>query len=238
MSIGRKPGAALLLALLVSQSAAASEFYYVVIFGSQRSATEPAHTHSFATFVRVMGKGPYPNPATLQSWTISWMPRSMDIELYRLLPEPGISLDLQTTLRWALADGQRVSVWGPYQIRKELFDGALAQVAHLRSGNVRFKAVDTGFSTEHVSNCIHAVSDLALDSLRLRIRIPGYGESGSFFIARSFRPWLLDPGHVHDWVALRLGLGNLALVRRDLNQNPTNNVVLRTMQSLAQLSLR
>jgi hypothetical protein len=227
--------AAILLAL---GTAGASEFHYVMVFGSERSGFQPAHTHSFATFIRVTGNGPYPNPATLQAWTISWLPRSLDIEFYRLLPEPGTNLDLCTTLRWALGDGQRVSVWGPYQIRKELFDEALRQVDHLRFGAVRYKAVDTGYPTDRVSNCIHAVSDVALNAPRLRIGTPGWGESASYFIVRNFQPWLLDPVHTHDWILTRLGLTNYPLFRRGLDQNPARSVVLRTLQRTAKIWLR
>src|SRR5205823_7231851 len=96
--------------------ARAAEFYYVTVFGSQRDATAPCLTHSFATFSRAVGAGPCAQNYRLESFTISWMPRTLQCCAYRLLPEPGVNLDLYQTLKWAADSGLRISAWGPYQI--------------------------------------------------------------------------------------------------------------------------
>jgi hypothetical protein len=234
MTLGRLPWLTLLLALVGAGPAPAGESYYVIVFGSQRPLGRICHTHSFATFVKVTGPCAEGALPTVQSWTISWMPRTLGIHAYRLLPQDGVNLDLDGTLRWAVQDRQRISMWGPYQIDKELFDLALHQIEHLQTDRVRYKAVDTGFGRQRVSNCIHAVSDLAVDSPRLRIGSPGWGEAASFFIARSFSRWLVDPCHTHDWLIDCLGLRAYPLVRRDLENNPTRNPVLRAIQSAVQ----
>ncbi len=230
---------AALLLFPLANTAAAGEAYYLLVFGSQLPGlNRPAHTHSFATFVRATGLGEGCAAPQIQAWTISWLPRTLDIEVYRLRPECGVNLDLHGTLRWAFDDGQRVSMWGPYQIQKDLFDRALAQVAFLQSGAVCYKAVDTGYSTERVCNCIHAIADVALDSPRLHVGVPGWGESASYFVTLDLAPWIIQPRQTHDWLLPRLCLTNYPLVRRDLEHNPTRGPVLRTLQTAARLSLR
>jgi hypothetical protein len=231
------PGTAALLTALFAGSAPAAESYYMLVFGSQLpTLNRPNHTHSFAAFVRATGPGCGPQ-CVAGCYTISWMPRTLEIRTHRLLPECGVNLDLHATLRWALHDCQRVSVWGPYQIRKELFDQALRQVARLQSGEVRYKAVDTGHPTRRVSNCFHALSDLAVEAPRLRVGTPGWGESASYFVALTLSPWILDPGQTHDWVLDRLGLGCFPLVRRDLSRSPTENPLLRAVESVTHRAL-
>jgi hypothetical protein len=229
-----KPIVAVFLLLAGAASASAGECYYLIVFGSQRPGNNPNHTHTFATFVRATGDGPCTENYRTQAWTISWMPQALELQLLRLLPECGINLDLHPTLRWAWDDGQRVSMWGPYQIRRELFDQALAKLVRLRSGAVRYKTVDTGFSNDRVSNCIHAVSSLAAAEPRLHIGVPTYGESASYFVALKLSPWIVDRHRTHDWLLGRLGLTGCPLIRRDLDRNPTERPVLRTLQTVSQ----
>jgi hypothetical protein len=233
------PLLALLLPLVVATAARADDTYFVIVFGSQRPLNPPKYTHSFATFVRVScPKGGTPQQQRVQWWTVSWLPRSLDVEVLRLRPECGVNLDLHSTLRWALADRQRVSMWGPYQIRKELFDRAMRQIVLLRSGAVSYKALDAGFPADRVSNCIHALSDLIVEERRFRMTTTGWGESASYFVTLSYQPWLVDPCRTHDWVAGQLGLGRYPLIRRGLDRNPAWNPVVRAAQSVAHQSLK
>lgn len=236
MSLTGKGIVAVLLGLSLAAPARAAQYYYVAVFGSQWPANLPSHTHSFATFIRATGEGCCAENYQTQAWTISWLSRSQLVEIFRFSPEWGTNLDLHPTLRWALADGQRVSMWGPYQIKKELFDEALRKVAYLRSGAVRYKAVDTGFSSRRVCNCIHAVSGLAGNKSRLHIGVPTFGESASYFITLKLSTWIIDVHRTHDWLIGRLGLCGYPLIRRDLSRNPTENPVLRTLQTASQLS--
>jgi hypothetical protein len=223
----------LLTALTVPASG--SEFYYVAVFGSQRpDVNNPNHTHCFATFIRATGDGPCAEGFQVQAWTISWLSESLRVQVLRLLPECGTNFDLHPTLRLALADGQRVSMWGPYQIQKELFDRAVCQVAHLRSGAERYKTLDIFRNSERVSNCIHALSGVISYRPRLHVGVPTYGESASYFITLKYRPWMIEPCRTHDWLIGRLGLAGYPLVRRGLDRNPTEGPVLRTLQTASQ----
>jgi hypothetical protein len=173
------------------------------------------YTHTFATFVRATGRGPCAQSYRLDAFTISWLPRALEVRPLALAPEQGTNLGLDGTLRWAHATGQTVSLWGPYQIDRELFDRALAQARLLDSGQVCYKALDAGFPTDAVSNCIHAVTSVA-GSHRPRLLCPGYGALASHAAALRFRPWIIDCSRKHEWVAERLGLGAWPLVRRSL----------------------
>jgi hypothetical protein len=207
-----RAGLTLLTAALLPAAARAGESYYVLIFGAQRSAVQPNHTHSWATFVRVCGG---PQGGWLEHHTISWLPETLEIRVGSRRPESGNILDLYTTLNWTLGDGQKVSMWGPFQIEPELYFKALEQIAHLGSGEVGYKAVDFGYRTEEVSNCIHAVSDLA-GSPRARVFIPGYGQGASRVITARLRKYMIEPRQTHPWVADALGLSHYPIRHREV----------------------
>src|SRR5581483_9978023 len=98
-----------LLALLLPASPVrASEFYYVIIFAAQRDALQPRYSHSFAAFARARGTGPCADYYCLDAFTISWLPQTLELHPFRLLPEPGVNLDLHRTLHWARENDMRV----------------------------------------------------------------------------------------------------------------------------------
>jgi hypothetical protein len=166
--------------------------YYMTIFSAQADSRDPRRTHSFATFVKAIGTGDSVKDSPIEVHTISWMPQSLDIVILRRRPEPGANLDLASSLRWAESRNCRVSMWGPYQIDRDLYDRAVRQEARLRSGRVLYKALDRRFRPGMASNCIHAVSDLDIDHGLLRSG-QGRGDAASRQVA-------------HAWVASRLGL--------------------------------
>src|SRR5207248_5952955 len=90
---------------------------------------------------------------------------------------------------------------------------------HLQSGDVRYKAVDTGYPTTEVSNCIHAVSDLVEERYRLRIASPGWGDFASYVVALRFRPWILNSEQADERVSELLGLADYPIEDRDLSAN-------------------
>jgi hypothetical protein len=232
MKLARFSGMGFLLLLGLANPVQADEAYFMLVFASQRPVNLPRHTHTFATFVKATWNGPQCASPQFQAWTISWMPQTLLIELYRLRSECGINLDLHSTLRWAREDDQRISLWGPYQIQKELFDRALGQIVHLQSGTVTYKAVVTGFPPDRVSNCSHAVGDLVPDS-RTHLGVRSWGDSASYFVTLSLAPWIIDSRRTHDWILPRLGLADCPLIRRGLNRIPTRNPILRSWQRVA-----
>ncbi len=189
--------------------APAGEAYYLLVYASQRVPNNPDYSHTFATFVRLSWAGDGPCPAgaglALEAHTISWLPVSGAVHTLRLRPEPGRNYGLHESIRLALATGQRVSLWGPYQVRPELYALALRRTAELECGGVRYVANDMLRRSDRVSNCIHAVSAVA-DGRRLRVGSPGWGQVASFAVLRRFEPWVLDRDRTHDWLVGALGL--------------------------------
>jgi hypothetical protein len=195
----------LILATTPSPAQEANETYYMVIFSAQADSRNPRRTHSFATFVKATGSGDSASERQTEVHTISWMPQSLNIVVLRRRPETGANLDLASSLRWAESMNCHVSMWGPYQIKKELYDRAVEQEARLNSGRVLYKALDRRFRPGTASNCIHAVSDLDLDNGLLHTG-PGRGDEASSMVAQHLHHWIIDPEQTHTWVASRLGL--------------------------------
>ncbi len=202
----------LLLALLWASPGVAAERYYVLVFGSQQVPPIPDATHTFAAFVRATDS---PAGPRLECYTISWLPANLVVRTRALLPEPGRNLDLYATLNYVLANGERVSLWGPYEIDRQVFFRALDQIAHLQSGRVQYKAIDSFYPSSRVSNCIHAVSQV-LDKRRVHIASPSWGETASYFVMIRLLPHVIDPCRRHDWVARALGLDRYPILYRDL----------------------
>jgi hypothetical protein len=225
--------AGLALALLAPASPArAGERYYMIVFGAQRGLAEPQYTHSWAVFVRACGEGPCPDAYRLDAYVVSWLPQTMEIRLLALRPEPGWNVELHRTIRWALGTGQQVAKWGPYEIDRDLFCRAVRQSRRLSAGAELYKAVDTGYDSAEVSNCIHVLADLAEGRGRLRIASPGWGFFASYMITLRLEPWVLDSSQTHEWVAARLGLHCYPIQDRDIRRNP------RSMMGLGYRPLR
>jgi hypothetical protein len=195
--------------------ARAGEAHFLLMFASQQVPNNPNYSHTFATFVRASwpGDGPCPACPALEARTISWLPRSLPVRTLALWPECGRNLGLHETLRYALGSGQRVSLWGPYRIDRELYRRALRQAALLETGWVLYKANDMGYYSDDVSNCIHAVSSLA-DGYRLRFGSPGWGETASYRVLDELWPWVLDRERVYHWVGCALGLDRYPIIYR------------------------
>jgi hypothetical protein len=175
---------------------------------------EAKYAHTFGTFVKIVDPGP---GATmhLESHTISWLPVTMDVRVRALLPEEGYNFELHPTMRHVLETGDRVSLWGPYRIEKELYCKALDQIARLERGTVKYKAIDSGLPNALVSNCIHALSDVTGSLLRPRIASPGWGEVASAIVKDRFEPYILDDQQIYPWVVEALGLRQYPLIFRD-----------------------
>jgi hypothetical protein len=227
--------ATFLVFALAAKPAQAMEAYYMAIFASEREPLAlPEFVHTFGTFARVTDQGPPGAPGLrIDTFTISWMPQTLTIRLARVLPECGANLDLPTTLQWARERKLCVSMWGPYQIDRCLYERALAQKAHLESGSVRYKAIDTGYPAREVSNCIHAMSDLAFDAPRLRAGSLSWGNAASYFVALALYPEIINPQQTHDWLLGPMGLLGQPLVRRDLDHSPTKRPLLHVAQTVA-----
>jgi hypothetical protein len=196
-----------LLTFFCASVARAEDAYYVLIFGSQTEPKRPRLTHTWATFVRTQSEAIAVN-APMESFTISWMPASLTVRPLARRPETGTNLGLHETLRAMYANGERVSLWGPYRVSRELYERAAGYKLRLESGQLGYKAVDSRRPSPWISNCMHAVCD-ALGIPRTTIREEQVqGEAASASIAAMLlagRQAALVPGR-GDWLVAQLGL--------------------------------
>jgi hypothetical protein len=183
-----------------SVAAEPRESFYMVVFASQGPDGGAETSHTFATFVRAATHGDTVDE--FDAHTISWGPATLVTVLGNRRPERGANLDLAGSFRWAEALGARVRMWGPYAIRRELYEMALAQEARLQSGAVLYKAIDIRYRPD-ASNCIHAVADVDTTTGPLHVgRV--WGEAASARVVEHLSRWIIDGGRTHRWVADRL----------------------------------
>jgi len=198
-----------------SSTAQKGEAYFMIIFSQEGPGHEPWLSHTFATFVKATGAGSDKGQYHLEQHTISWLPASRDIRLLRLRPEPGKNFSSEETLRWARSLNVRISMLGPYQIQKELYERAVRQVQRLNQGKIAFKAIDGRFRPDVASNCFHAIADIDTDNGLLDTGV-AHGDAASTMVAMHLKRWLIRPEEVHDWVAQRLGVSDSGIVRLKL----------------------
>jgi hypothetical protein len=191
------------------------ERYYLLVFSSQSTPKLPRYTHTWATVVRVRGRGPN-RPLEIEPQTISWLPATLHVRTWNLRVEPGVNVDLPRTLEAMRAQGQRVALWGPYEIRADLYRHVLDQKAHLESGRLGYQALDAlgeAGSKGNGINCIHAVTDA---DERFGRALFGWGESTTESIVKHLADHgaLVQPDRIHVWLIAALGLENEAIIRR------------------------
>lgn len=211
--------------LLWPALAQAGECHYLLMFAAQQVPNDPDFSHTFAVFVRASWAGDDPCPAnpTLEYHTISWLPANGVVRTLARDPERGRNWDLHESLDLAVRNQGRISLWGPYPVRKEVYCRALQQIGELNKGRIQYKANDAGYRSDEVSNCIHAVSTV-VEGPQLRIGSPGWGEIASFLVLKRFRPFLLDETP-HHWIGASLGLGKYPIIYRDRFHGPRTSAL-------------
>jgi hypothetical protein len=164
-------------------TARGGEQYYSMIFGSQSNPKLLRYTHTWATFVRVVGEGDDPRGYQVFQHTIRWLPDSLDIRSWSLLPEKGVNLDLYETLDAVYKNGESVTMWGPFEMLPEVYERSLRVKAILDSGVPEYRAISTPRNML-ISDCIHAVA--AVDPVFGRRHYPliRVGKPASRYIAR------------------------------------------------------
>jgi hypothetical protein len=194
------------------------EKFYVLIFGSQSQPKIARLTHTWVTFVRVQQHGEAP-AAEIDYHTISWLPATLDVRTWSFHVEQGYNLHLHETLQTVLKNQERVSEWGPYECRPELYHRSLVQKEFLQSGQIGYQAIDVVGEAARKGNgcdCIHAVTDM--DPLFNRSNYPlrRFGEVASQYLVRQVweRDILIHPEQTHDWLDEALGLNPYPITRR------------------------
>ena len=206
------------LVLAIPARTHGEERYFVIVYGATHQPNAPQFSHTFATFIKATGTGNFPAGWSLEPHTISWLPCSLEVRM-AVLPEPGRNFELHETMCWAVASADQVDVWGPYEIQKELYDRALVQNHVLDSGQVKYKALDSGYRSSRVTNCIHAVTTVA-SGYRVRIVSPAWGQAASYYVALRLYSWYIDPYRTYPELLSALGLDRYPLRMEDLNAPP------------------
>jgi hypothetical protein len=194
------------------------EHYYVLVFGSQTTPRIPRYTHTWATVVKTT-EVPGSPPQVNEVHTISWLPATLEVRPFRFWVEEGSNLDVDTTLRTVLHNGEHVSLWGPYETWHGLYDRFLTQKAFLESGVIGYQCTDEigeAARTGMGCDCFHAISDVDPEFDRREYPLIFYGYRASQNIVRqiSERPILIHPKQTHDWLIPALGLDHYPIVHR------------------------
>jgi hypothetical protein len=184
----------------------------------------PKYTHSWATFVRVADQGPGKTPS-VEATTISWMPATLDIHPLRFKVEPGVDLDLCTSVREMLKNDERVSLWGPYEIRRGLYLKLRMQKEFMDGGGVGYQAIDTVGEARRGCgcDCIHAITDCDARFDRQEYPLSRFGERASEHVVRQVmeRGAVIAPCVTHDWLLAPLGIADCPIVRRTYDGSNT-----------------
>jgi hypothetical protein len=198
-------------------TAAPGERYFILLFGSQTCPKHPKYTHSWATVVKATGcEGP--GAPTVEQSTISWLPATLDIRVWSLCVEPGVNLSLDFTIQEMLRNGERVSMWGPYEIRPGGAYRFQVQKAFMESGRVGYQCIDTIGEAAHGTgcDCIHAITDMDPLFDRARYPLSYFGDAATLNIVNRIqtRPVIINPEADHSWLLPLLGLDKYPIVRR------------------------
>ncbi|HEY2156793.1 MAG TPA: hypothetical protein VGH33_14275, partial [Isosphaeraceae bacterium] len=164
------------------------------------------YTHTWATFIRVVGEGDDPRGYQVFQHTISWLPSSLVVRTWSPVPEEGVNLDLYATLDAVSRNGESVTMWGPFVVLPELYERAGRVVSVLESGEARYRAI-SGMDLL-TADCIHAVA--AVDPVFGRGHYPliRIGKPASRYIARQAMTRSAFDQYQYDnaWLIPRLGL--------------------------------
>jgi hypothetical protein len=195
------------------------ERYYALVFGAQRVPyLRPDLTHTWVVGVRATRHPGCAEPR-LDVQQISWLPATLDIDVYRFRVEPPVNLDLHRTLQWTRRTGQRVAMWGPYELHPRVYRRFLIQKDFLEGGAIGYQCIDTVGEAAREGNgadCIHAVTDMDPQFDRARYPLAFYGHPASRRLVQEAarRQAFIDPWTTHDWLIPALGLDRYPIDRR------------------------
>lgn len=188
-------------------AAKANEYYFVLVFGSQTQPKQLRYTHTWATAVRAIGEGPDISRYALEIHTISWLPASGIVKVFRPRPEPGVNATLEQTLAYVEHNHENIIMWGPFIVSRLVYNRFIGVVNQLNSGEVMYRAID-GALNMRISDCIHAVAAVDPQFGRLQYPLIRIGIPASRYVSR--RIMFITPYDQHkddnSWIVYRLGL--------------------------------
>jgi len=172
----------------------------MVIFGYQDAWLRPGLCHTFALFAKVdFSEG---QMIVRESVDISWLPKGLgpSQQIWDwIVPVTGQNFKLHESFALANAPGLKLKSFGPVEVSSELYDAAKRKAAWLEvgamTGAVKYMIIDNihrertaNFEHGGASNCIHAVSDLAI--IKAPMTHIAYGHYASELVFKHFAPFV------------------------------------------------
>jgi hypothetical protein len=201
-----------LATLGVPNESGATDYYFMTVYGAQRPViNRPRYAHTWATFIKVSGQGHDLRTYRAYSFTISWMPRTLEVNPLDFRAEPGINLTLKDTIAYCDRIRSEISQFGPYQVQPELWNQAFRRFDRLERRELMYRASDIlnrPNREPEVTNCIYAVLDMDSRNPAFRPVTLGFGNIGSAFVARQLSCYIIEPRRTYPWVSDMIGVCN------------------------------
>ena len=210
---------AILTVVLLPATTVAGDHYYVVPCGSVAPTRLPWQSHTWLTAVKAT-----PDPAEPDGWhveavTVSWFPADFTVLANLLTPAAGVNLTLADTLARVAADGQRVSVWGPYEVPAAAFDRVQAHAARL-SGGGKYLGFDFLSGGPQDTNCVRAAADAAGCGGGYPFPLTGPAAAQAVVTRLMLTDAVVGPAADHAWLVPRLGLAGPGVTRETYQAGP------------------
>ncbi len=195
-----------------SPAAKAAERYYLIVFGAQKSINVPKDSHTFGLFVKET------DPGSLETICISWLAEDLDANILRHRPRVGVNLDLHFSMQHYESRGCRISMSGPFEMDREIYEKAKVRRDVLESGSVGYSPIDHRRRPK-MADCIHAMSGVDVEPGLLRTR-SAHGDIASYFVLEHLSRWLIHPETTYPQLISRLGLDQYCIRSRDFCARP------------------
>lgn len=202
----------------------ADERYFVTIFAGQTVPFEPRKTHTFVVVHRVGPEG------VLEQSHISWFPQSRTLRGLTLLPEPGINLTIEETFAHCRKYNMLVAVWGPYEIKPELYFYIDCRRKNLDSGSIKYKPTETFYPSSVAVNCYHAIWQPIAPCRKLSGAFNCGHASGATTVAL-FSQWIIHPKITYDRLLEIMIPPGQPLIRRSFEDRPSRRDALLSFLS-------
>lgn len=203
------------VAALVGESAARADDFYLTIFTAESVPFRPEKTHTFIAATRIPCAG-----GAAETHDIGWLASTTVVRGVALCPEQGRNFTTAESIAVCRRENMRVSVWGPYQIKEELFTRVREQAQRLDAGTVKYKGTDTLYPSAVAMNCYHAIWNVS-DPLKKYAGPFTCGDTTGGKTVRLFREWIVCPEQTHDAILKVIGADQECLVRRAHDYWPT-----------------
>ncbi len=195
-----------------------NERYYIIVFGSQSKPKLARFTHTWVSVVRVISNDGQAEPKICVD-TISWMPATLRIHTLSRHTEPGVNLCLEESIRAMKAKGEQVAMWGPYELRHNVYRRFVIQKVFMDSGAVGYQCIDKSGEAGRTGDgcdCIHAITDVdpVYDRRRYPLRINGEDASLEIVQQLARRGSLVEGPKEQEWLRARLGFDCDGIVQR------------------------